>query len=276
MTTDRFEPFFIDSPAGRIFALLRAPTEADRCVLFVPPFGEEMNKCRRQFTETTADLVARGHAALLIDLYGTGDSEGEFSDASWSAWKKNVAAAVAWTEASDLSVESLVATRLGCALAAEALSDVGKRMRKSVFWQPVSSGAQFMTQFLRLRVAASMMDDDNQETVEGLKKRLESNETLQISGYSVTPELWGAIEQISLANSLGKHLGVLKIFEIGRARDGSLSRAGQLIASAAEECGMDVEGQRVAGEPFWTATEIVVNAELRKLTVEWLLGEVNS
>lgn len=276
MTTDRFEPFFIDSAAGRIFALLRAPAEADQCVLFVPPFGEEMNKCRRQFTETTADLVARGYAVLLIDLYGTGDSEGEFSDASWSAWKKNVAAAVAWAEANDLAIASLVATRLGCALAAEALSDAGKQVRKSVFWQPVASGARFMTQFLRLRVAASMMEDDNQDTVENLKNRLESNQTLQISGYSLTPELWRGIEHVSLADSLGKHLGALKIFEIGRARDGSLSPAGQRIVSAAGERGLDVEGQRVAGEPFWTATEIVVNAELRKLTVEWLLGEVSS
>jgi len=276
LTTDRFEPFFIDGPAGRIFALLRAPAEADRCVLFVPPFGEEMNKSRRQFTETTVDLVARGHAALLIDLYGTGDSEGDFSDASWSAWKQSVTAAVAWAGANALAVESLVAMRLGCALAAEALSDAGHQLTKSVFWQPVASGAQFMTQFLRLRVAASMMEDGDQQTVDDLKKRLDSGETLQISGYPVTPELWRGIEQVSLAENLGKHLGLLKIFETGRARDGGLSPAGQRVVSAAEECGLDVDGQRVAGDPFWMATEIVVNAELRKSTVEWLLGEVSS
>jgi len=83
LSDTRFEPFFLDGPAGRIFAILRAASDARHAVLIIPPFGEEMNKSRRQFTEVAQRLVGNGFAVLVVDLYGTGDSEGEFSEASW-------------------------------------------------------------------------------------------------------------------------------------------------------------------------------------------------
>lgn len=93
MNRSRFEPLLLDTSTGRLFLLLRAPRNASRCVLFVPPFGEEMNKCRRQVTETAEALILAGYAVLTFDLIGTGDSSGEFTDAKWDAWRSDVASA---------------------------------------------------------------------------------------------------------------------------------------------------------------------------------------
>ncbi len=272
MTTDRLEPVFIDSGAGRIFALLRAPASANRCLLFVPPFGEEMNKSRRQFSDTANDLVANECAVLLVDLFGTGDSEGEFSQARWQTWKGDLAAAVSWVQAKGLSVDAVVAMRLGCALVAETLNDIDCRISKTVFWQPVTNGKQYTTQLLRARGASSMMDG-NKETVEELRQRLVGAETLEISGYALSPDLWRDIEAVDLLPNLGNHLGQLKVYEIGRPRDDGVSPVAQRLLASAEENHVAVSAQRVAGEPFWTATEIVVNDELRNSTVDFLVSK---
>ena len=46
---------FIDGAKGPIFVLAREPAAGVRgCVLVVPPFAEEMNKCRRMVTEVAS------------------------------------------------------------------------------------------------------------------------------------------------------------------------------------------------------------------------------
>lgn len=268
MTENCFEPFFLDTEAGRLFALFRAPVKAKHCVLLVPPFAEEMNKSRRQFTEVCIKLIDRGFATLLIDLFGTGDSDGEFSNASWRLWKQNVISSLVWAEDRGVPVDTLIATRLGCSLAAEALSDTERTVRSTVFWQPVVSGRQYMTQFLRLRVASSMMETDGNETVDGLRVRLKDGESLEVAGYDLSGRLWADVESSDLLRHLDKRLGDLMIFEIGRPRDGGLSPAGMKIISAAEQRDVTVDGLRVEGEPFWSTTEIVTNPLLSESTVQ--------
>ena len=251
--------------------MLHAPAAVTHCVVFVPPFAEEMNKCRRQVAETARSLAANGRAVLVPDVFGTGDSDGEFSDATWDIWKHDIASAISWAESEVLAVDGIIATRLGCALAAESLFESGKSVARTVFWQPVAGGRQFMTQFLRLRVAASMMEPDGQETVEALRKRLQSGSTLEVAGYELTPELFRSIEQVQLQSSLHRGLGELRVIEVGRAKNGSLSAIGQRLMAAAEESGIVVTGQRIPGDPIWAATEIVTNALLEKTTVDHLV-----
>ena len=253
---------------------MRAPHGAKRCVLFVPPFGEEMNKCRRQVTETAERLVAVGYATLIVDLFGTGDSEGEFADASTEAWQSDIGAALAWARADGLPVAAVVATRLGCALAADYLAKAGERLQASVFWQPVSSGRQFMTQFLRLRVAASLMDGETKESVETLRNRLQEGETLEVAGYAVSPRLVEGVERLDLAAALNGALGELGIFEVGSARSTSLSPAGRQLTNKAGDSGIRVTTERLVGEPFWNSTEIVVNRDLTAHTVDFLQGRI--
>lgn len=267
---DRFEPFFIDGEKGRLFALLRAPASATDIVIIVPPFGEEMNKSRKQFAETADDIVAAGKAVLQFDLFGTGDSDGEFEEADWPTWKQDVLTAIEWTRGSGFDCFSLLALRLGCTLAAEALAGQNAAPARTVLQQPVATGSQFMTQFLRLRVAASMMNNGDKETVDQLKNRLDANETIEISGYAVSGSLWRGIEDSSLTDCCQPTLGKVRVLEVGRERPDGVSPAARKIIEAAVANGVNIDGQRVTGEPFWSATEIVLNAELRSETVNFL------
>ena len=75
---------FIETEHGRLFCLLRTPAPApgQKVVLVIPPFAEEMNKSRRMFTLLADALGQQDIALCVFDLFGTGDSSGDFADAT--------------------------------------------------------------------------------------------------------------------------------------------------------------------------------------------------
>jgi hypothetical protein len=73
-------PAFIDGSGGRLFTLYFAPDAAVSArggLLFIPPFAEELNRSRHMVVKTARALAAAGWGVLLLDLFGTGDSEGD-------------------------------------------------------------------------------------------------------------------------------------------------------------------------------------------------------
>ena len=262
---------FLGDAGQRIFLLLRRPPgTASGCVLVVPPFGEEMNKSRRMATDVASGLVARGVSVLVPDLYGTGDSEGDFADARWQRWKSDLASACHWSGEAGCPVTGLLAIRLGCALAGDALrSGMIPAVRVSVLWQPVLDAGRFLTQFLRLRVAASLMDDDRKESTATLRSRLAAGETLEVAGYGLCPGLAADLEAVDLAG-LPSGLGTVHWVEVVRDPDGELPFPSSRLIERARADGMEVESHKFAGEPFWSSTEIVTIPAMSGATIEAL------
>jgi exosortase A-associated hydrolase 2 len=251
-------PAFIEGGCGRILVVARVPTAgAGSSVLIAPPFAEEMNKSRKLIGDLAHALAAMGIATVLPDLYGTGDSAGEFRDGDWDAWTLDLARAADWAGAQGWPVTGLVGVRLGCALAAAAARQYLSGLRRSVFWQPVVDGHRFMAQFLRLRVAASMMSDGERETASGLRDRLRGGEVLEVSGYELPPALAAQIDGVRLAELVGPGLGRLTWIEVVRDLGAALPTATQVAMAAAAATGLHVDARTVASEPFWSSTETV-------------------
>lgn len=234
-----------------------------------------MNKSRRQVTETAEALVARGRAVLIIDLFGTGDSGGEFTDATLQTWQADIEYAMSWADSAALPVKDLVATRLGCTIAAASLKTNQRSVCRSTFWQPVDNGRRHIAQFLRLRVAASAMSSGAGESVDELRARLDGGEIIEVAGYELSPRLWKDIEAADLEASISVALGELMIIETGISR-GSLSPVGQRLADAAAELGLSVSGEKITGDPFWASTEIVTNPLLTEITTCFLVAEARN
>jgi exosortase A-associated hydrolase 2 len=108
-----------------------------------------MNKTRRMAALQSRALAAAGWSVLQIDLFGCGDSEGDFGDATWSRWTDDVIEASTWLHRQCGFAPMLWGTRLGCLLAAEASHRMPSQPNL-LFWQPVVSGKRFIQQFLRL------------------------------------------------------------------------------------------------------------------------------
>lgn len=249
---------FLDAPAGRTFVVLRQPRQpGGAAVLVVPPFAEEMNKSRRMIAEVGRRLEGSGIGMLLVDLFGTGDSEGEFAQADWQRWKADLAAAVQWAAAEGAPIRGMLAIRLGCILGSEALAGIGHTVQRTVMWQPVVSGRRLLEQFLRLRVAASMMGGDSKETVAALRSRLKAGELLEVAGYEISGALADQLDAAELQPFFRSHLGEVHWIEAVRSADAALPVPSSKAIDAARATGLEVTPHGVMGEPFWSSTEIV-------------------
>lgn len=270
MISERIQARFLEGARARVFALLRRPAEpTGPAVLIAPPFAEEMNKTRKMFSNVGQALLARGVATILVDPYGTGDSEGEFRDASWEGWVEDLARAAEWAAHEGFPVRGLLCVRLGCLLGARLAQRGLFEVQSSVFWQPVIEGDRFVTQFLRLRVAASMMEE-TRETVSGLREMLRAGRCIEVAGYELAPGLAGDLEKLKLADALGSHLGALHWMEVVGDPQRPLPAASEACVSGGRSRGLEITVCTVQGEPFWESTEIVINEELVGRTVEVL------
>ncbi len=85
--------FFIPGEQGNLYAIYYPPVSgasATQILLHIPAFAEEMNKSRRMVALQAREFARHDYGVLVIDLFGTGDSQGDFSDASWSLWKQSL------------------------------------------------------------------------------------------------------------------------------------------------------------------------------------------
>ena len=98
-------------------------------------------------------FTENGFSVLQIDLYGCGDSSGDFKNASWEIWKRDVFHAVNWIKHHGPTPIKLWGLRLGCLLALDFVIDTQEPLHEIVLWNPLINGGAFLTQFLRLKVA---------------------------------------------------------------------------------------------------------------------------
>jgi exosortase A-associated hydrolase 2 len=241
---------------GGRFCLYHAPQGACRgALVYLHPFAEEMNKSRRTAALAARALAARGIGVLQIDLQGCGDSDGEFADARWQHWKDDVAAASAWLGRRLNRPVGLWGLRLGALLALDYARSAP--VAQLLLWQPVLQGAAFMTQFLRLRVASGMLDEDSQAGgTKELRAALLAGQAQEVAGYVLAPQLVAAIDALDAAH-LTPPCPVHWI-EVVAAPERPVPPVALRVAAAWQVA----PPHKVAALPFWTTQEIAESAAL--------------
>lgn len=253
------QPLFLVMNGRRLFCNLHCDRDVRLRVLVLPPFAEEMNKCRPLLARVARALAAQGCACLLPDLYGTGDSGGAFGEADWNVWLADANALDAWlADRFPDSRSGLLAVRSGALLLGgmrgAAQGCTGTRV---VCWQPVLDGRRYLQQVLRLRVMAGRMTG-GEESVKSLEARLAGGETLEVAGYALSAALASGLSEATLSPaSLARADGaVLLEFAASVLSEPSLPVA--RLTTAVREAGGAAEARTVACEQFWTTQEIAV------------------
>lgn len=230
------------------------------------PFAEEMNKARRMAALQARRMAAAGWGVLVIDLLGCGDSSGEFSDARWAAWKRDVGAGIAWLRERVDGAMGLWGLRLGATLAVDSARGADMGIENIVLWQPVVSGEQFLTQFLRLHLAGEMLTGGAAQTgVRELRESLARGTVLEIAGYELHPELAAAVDALRLTELLP--VAKTTIWnEVSAQPEPRITPASQRVVDAWRATGLEVRAAAVTGEPFWTTLEITECVALLEAT----------
>jgi len=246
-------PFFIESADHRLFSLAVQPAGPERShgVLVCPPFGEEMNRCRRTVRVLLGELAARGVPALSLDLRGTGDSSGEFGDARWDDWVADLARGVDWLRDAGCRAVTLVAVRAGALLAWELLRARPGAFDAVVLWQPVLNGKSVVTDLLRARVAAAAAAGAT-DSVARLRAELAAGRTVETAGYTLSPALVAALEAASVTATAAPPVHWI---EVGADPEAPLRAPAGQLGAALEAAGTTVAMHRAADPPFWSTTE---------------------
>lgn len=269
-------PFFLPAARGQRLCIWHAPhagTAMREVILYVQPFGDEMHKSRRMAALQARALAAAGLAVLQIDLFGCGDSSGDFADARWEIWRADLALAHAWlTQRTDVPI-SLWGLRLGALLALDYAGSATAAISRLILWQPILSGEAYMTQFLRLKLASEMLggasgtadQGGTASGTRGLRESMRNGESLEVAGYELAPALAAAIDAVS-ATALPPHGHAVEWFEVVPSADRPLSPGSQRLTATWQQAGIDIRTWCVTGPSFWSTQEIVECAPLLACT----------
>ncbi len=275
-TTVEMHPEFVLVNGRRLFCLRRrsrgvAPTTR---ILIVPPFAEELNKCRRLLALCAQRLAAAGAEVWCPDLFGTGDSAGEFSDANWAQWVDEICefdAALAL--AAPRAAPVYLALRSGALLLDAASARLAEFKRAHVLlWQPVLDGARYLQQFLRLRVMASRLAG-NDESLQSLMARLAAGELLEVGGYGLRAPLGDGLAGAQASAAVLGAARAMTILEFKNTAGATLSPPLVQFGAACQALGCAVNVRMVACEQFWTTQEISAPVAVIDVSLAALVSE---
>ena len=269
------EAFFLPLDRGARSCILHSSggsAVGPGAILYVHPFAEEMNKSRRMAAQQARALSDAGWTVLQIDLFGCGDSDGDFADADWSVWLSDITEAADWLHRRSGVVPALWGLRSGCLL----VSQVARQMPVApdlLLWQPVLSGRQFLQQFLRLKLAGRLFEKDSADRTdtEGLREQFRRGEPVEVAGYSIAPALALGLDAAELQPPPGSaRVAWLHVVDAAGA---GLSPAVQGRVGAWQREGVNVAARAVAGPAFWQTQEITECPALVEATMtalaEW-------
>lgn len=199
--------------------------------VFVHPFMEERQDAHPILQDMALRFAAKGIPSLRFDLYGCGDSEGEWRDATVSRWRTDVITAceVLRREAGVTSVV-LVGLRFGATLAGLVAREASAS--RLVMVQPVVNGGTYVLDLLRSSLAAEMVLHRKAGlSREVLLEQLRAGRSINLFGYDFTPKQHAELSVIDLTRDLDRSAAstlLIDVVRVATARENA-----ELLALAA-------------------------------------------
>ena len=254
------EPLYIKSVSGNLFALYHTPANPHDIkghILFIPPFAEELNRSRHMISRQAREFSQAGYAVLILDLYGTGDSEGTYAEATVEIWQQDIQSALSWLKGKSELPITLWAMRTGALIAADFVQQYPDSCQNLILWSPVGNGKKFISQYLRIKLAAEFTGKpgDNQTTMKDLWTDLDNGKIIEIAGYDLTGKLAHGLASLDLATIKLPETIKVNWIETALSDPANLSPASQKIIEKWETKDIPVNAYAVKDKAFWTLQE---------------------
>ena len=252
LSAPRVETFFFDADPGTRFSLYHAPAPqmpARGAILYAHPFAEELNRTRRMATLQARRFAAIGYAVLQIDLFGCGDSCGDFNAARWELWKRDLDMARNWLAERSVGPMHVWGLRLGGLLALDYAASTP--VDGIILWQPFLHGRTCINQFLRQALTA---DPDGPRTTAALRTALVARGMLEVNGYELAAPLAQAVDACAAAELVLPACPV-HWFALGAPAPARLAASAARLADQWAAGGTRVHFHAFEGVPFWNGEQ---------------------
>ncbi|MEN9537882.1 MAG: hypothetical protein RLZZ126_117 [Pseudomonadota bacterium] len=237
-------------------------------MLLAPPLAEELNRSRRQLSLMSHAFAQAGIQVLMLDLKGTGDSPGDFSDATWKDWIDDLEHGWEWLRERTGLSPVIWGVRGGCWLGMELARRIAAPARM-LFWQPQKLGSVYLNQWLRQKTAGDMLQGLPKAEPDQLRSQWAAGGVVEIGGYALTANIAQPLHAADLGAAAPRtEIQVLECAsgELDVPSPGSVALQQEWKR---EEC--KVRWQRVRGEAYWQLQESPDQTELVSATLSVLL-----
>lgn len=268
-------PFFFESTDGaRLFGVWRAATQAGNIVWVIcPPFAEEEKSAHRTLVEICEALRGRGQSSLFFAYRGTGDSSGDFSEATLSQWCADILAACAEAQRRAPAQRlGLLGLRLGASLAVEVAVDAGAN--HLILMEPILSGRQFIGAMSKRKSLRAMMtqheagQSNEAESVQSTPAVDES--TIEdFDGWGIGQELRAELESLDLSTRASRLSIPALILQLGPRE-----QIAAPLQKFADALGAPVTS--VVMQPFWNLLDYVRTDALSAVVVHYQFSNPDS
>ncbi|MGK5065126.1 hydrolase 2, exosortase A system-associated [Janthinobacterium sp. LB3P112] len=269
-------PFFLPASGGQRYCLLHLPPPGQAArggILYVHPFAEELNKSRHVAAAQARAFAALGYSVLQIDLFGCGDSSGDFAEARWDIWHNDLHLACAWLAQRVDGPLTVWGLRLGALLALDFASRAPLPLARLLLWQPELDGRRVIDRFLRLRLASGMLAGGTREVPGHARAALVQGEPVEVAGYLLAPELAHAIDGVS-ASTLPP---AVPVYWLDYQAPEHACTPLPPLARQWRDQGAAVHVASFGDGPFWHSGELLACPQLldatRALCRDWLAEE---
>ena len=240
-------------------------------IVILPPFAEEMNKCRHLISNLMRQLADAGVSSFLLDNFGTGDSEGDLDEASLQLWREDLAKLLQEISTQGYRDISFIAIRLGALQLFDLLNNIQLPLpiNKVVLWQPFFDMAKFWQQFVRIKVAEAMASGDKISQKQ-LEQQLNVGEILEIAGYPISPTFYQSLLNANAAFPV--QLSATPVYWLETSQlDNIAVPVEKMRQQLQAHCVLQFE--QIKGEPYWQTTELAQASTLISRTLASMLAE---
>ncbi|MFT5720533.1 MAG: exosortase A-associated hydrolase 2 [Motiliproteus sp.] len=258
-----YQGHFIEGSLGRLYLGCFGRLPAQRVLLYLPPFAEEMNLSRAVVSRQAYALANRGWTVVTLDFYGTGDSAGELVEVAVCSWLADIDRALCWLKSQGAAEVSLWGLRLGALLAYRYLETRPEApVQQLVLWEPVLDPQRMLKQLFRIKQISDSRLQGRAQQTDGLARTLDGELTV-VAGYPISPRLARSLVQLSWDNErLFEYCGVMIQITSG------FQGVAHPLFSAANTPTLRLS--HCQARPFWQVPEVYDAPELIEMTLNFL------
>jgi exosortase A-associated hydrolase 2 len=213
--------FFFNSGGHRLFGFLHSSQEdhSSRGVIICPPFAEEKQDSHRVLVNFARELARKCFGVLRFDYFGTGDSEGDWEEATVSDWLSDIRAAIDWVATNlEITTLGLIGLRIGGTFAALA-AESNDRVKFLILWNPVINLKAHFYQILRSNLTTQMrVHGKVLYNRDHLLSQLKNGDIINLDGYSLTKGCYESAVAVNLLKDVNAFQGDSLIISFPSAR----------------------------------------------------------